>query len=149
MRSRSFCARAASTKSTMLGFEPDALGDVAHGGDDQRAVRCGPRAQADLNRELGAVSPSAPQAQARPHRSDGGLTFIPGAVGEMGLLQVVRDEDFRTLADELVAAVAEQLLDLRIGHDDRAVRPDDEHAVGRGVQKSSKGSVGEQSQQLR
>ena len=92
------------------------------------------RAQADLDRELGAVLAQPEQLEPDAHRARARLTEVAGAVPGMSPAKALRDEQLDPLADQLVSCVAEEPLRLGVDQDDAAVPVDDDHRVGRGLE---------------
>ena len=106
------------------------VGDVADVGGDQDAVVGLQRTERDLDRELGAVLAPREEIQLRPHRPDVRLAQEPGAVVAVLLQEARGDQDLDRPADDLLPAIAEQHLDLRVHQDDDAVAVDHDHRVG-------------------
>jgi hypothetical protein len=114
-----------------LGLAP--LADVADRRGDQRRVAGVDRAQADLDRELGAVAAATVQVEGDAHRPDLRGLHVLLAVADVGGAQGRGHQHLDRLTDELVAGVAEQALGLQVGVGDRAVLQDRDGRVGRGV----------------
>src|SRR5205807_6274637 len=101
-----------------LGLLAFASADVADDGGDQQAGGSGQRAQADLDRDLGAVLAAARQLQAAAHRPDARGGEVAVALAGVGVAEAFGDEDLDGLAEQLLAAVAEEDLGLVVDQDD-------------------------------
>jgi hypothetical protein len=102
------------------------------GGQDPRSIL--DRAQADLDGEFGAVTPTSEQLESRPHRAqshifDVVLTMLP-MPGTVALGHELLD----FLADNVVVRVAEERRYLAIGITDNARGIDDDHRIRRRIQ---------------
>ncbi len=107
--------------------------DVAHDRDDPEAVVTRQRAQADLDRELGAVGASAEQHESRTHRSQSRLGAVSRPVGAVHLTEVVGEQVVDRPPEQVTTGVAEEIVELAVAEQDPAVLVGHQQAVGRGV----------------
>ena len=98
-------------------------------------------AEADLDRELGAITVKPIQLQARTHASDLRLREIVGPVPHVAPTEAPWDERLERLAENVFAAVSEKLFRLRVDDDDRPSSVRDDNGVGCSFQKASVGGV--------
>ena len=117
-----------------LADERPALADVADRAGDQHPLLGLERAQTDLHRELRAVSPQPVELEARPHGAHPRLLEVGEAVLRVVAAEALGDEHLHGLAEELVPAIAEQSLRLRVHQDDPSRALDDDHRVGSRLQ---------------
>src|SRR3546814_3611666 len=90
------------------------VGDVAHGGDDQRALVGLHRAEADGDGKLAAVGAAAGKLEVLAHRAHTWRDEEVTSVADVKRLQRLRHQHLDRLPDELVAGIAELMLSLRI-----------------------------------
>src|SRR5205814_1536550 len=114
--------------------ERPALADVADRAGDQHPLLGLERAQTDLHRELRAVSPQPVELEARPHGAHPRLLEVGEAVLRVVAAEALGDEHLHGLAEELVPAIAEQSLRLRVHQDDPSRALDHDHRVGSRLQ---------------
>jgi hypothetical protein len=115
-----------------------ALGDVADRARDEAALLGLERAQADLDRELAAVTAEPEELQARAHAARVGRSRVPASV-DLVLTAVARgDELLDRLPDELAARVAEERFGLRVDDRDAAALVHDDDGVGRRLEQRAK-----------
>src|SRR5439155_9056801 len=112
-----------------LGLRLDALRDVADGGGHQQSLLRLERTHADLCRELRAVLTTRRDLHPRPHRARVGLGEVARPMTRMYVALLGGHEDLHGPADELVAAIPEEALDLRVHQDYSPVGTDAEHGV--------------------
>ena len=117
-----------------LGFGLDALGDVADGAGYQQADLGAQRTQADVGRELVSVFVPPKERYARVHWASVGVGSILGALVPVLGLQVEWYQQLNWLPDQLVVAVAEQGLCLRVDEHNFARLIDNHHRVRRRLQ---------------
>jgi hypothetical protein len=110
------------------GLRPLPIADVANGAHREHAVLGFQGAQADLHRKLAAILSEAEEREARPHRAGSRVGEIPGA--GVTTPESLRYQDFKRLPKQLIAAVPEEPLGLRIHQHDAAQRVDDHDRVG-------------------
>ena len=108
---------------------PAALGDVPDGARDAQPLVGAEGAEGDFDRELAAVLSTSVQLVSDTHRARLRVHREGGAVVGMARAGAVRDERLDLPAHELVAAVAEELLGLRVHEQDRTGLVHDDHAV--------------------
>jgi len=94
------------------------------------------RAETDLDRDGAAVLASAEQFEPDAHRSRPRLGRVTLPVGAVDWPQVVRDQHFDRLAEELLARVTKRQLGLPIDDGDCAVHVDDDDGVWRNLQQA-------------
>ena len=113
------------------GFRLLAYGDVADCRDDDEALGCLMRAQADLGSEFAPVLPQRVQLQADAHVTRARGAHEVAHVPSVSRAETLRHEEIERPADELVRHIAEHGLDPLTCEDDRcrvrrrpASRPD-------------------------
>src|SRR5204863_3520820 len=106
-------------------------GDIDHGGEHEQSLVGFDRVQADLHRHLGAVLADAVEISPRSHRPGLRVREEVRSVAGMALAQPVGDEELNRLAEQLIARVAEQSLDLAVDEDDLSGAIDHHHAARR------------------
>ena len=114
-----------------LARDPLALGHVADRARHHQPALGLERAEADLDRKLGAVLAQSVEVMARTHRARLRIAHVVLLVLAMMLAEAVRDQVGDGLADQLLALVAEEVLGLGIDERDVAVPIDDHHRVWR------------------
>ena len=112
----------------LLGLDP--IGDIADGGRDEQPVRCLDRPEADVGGELRAVAAAGRELGAGSHGPGSGGGEVRLATPRMAVGGVVRDEDLDRLAQQFVAPVPEQRLDLGVDQHDGAGPVDADDGVG-------------------
>ena len=111
-----------------------ALGDVGDERDGHAAVGRRHVAEADLDRELGAILAPACEIQADSHRADARLGEVPRSMCDMTAPDPFRQEDLERLAEQRAARVAEHPLGGRVDQRDAAGRVDQDDALGGGFE---------------
>ena len=105
--------------------------DVADRAGDEHALVGLQRTEADLDRELAAVLAQPVELELATHRSRDGVADIALDVVAMLPAQPLGDQLGDVLADELLAAIAEHALGLRVDELDVTMAVDDHHGVRR------------------
>jgi hypothetical protein len=118
------------------------LRGVAHRADDQQAGVGLKRTEADLDGHLGPVLAPPEQLPARPHGPDVRVAGVTLAVGDVGGPEALRHQQFDRLAEQFLAAVAEQLLRLAVDDHDAAGSVGDHHGVRGGLDQADEEVVG-------
>ena len=95
-----------------------ALAHVADGGDDHVVPPVLEGAEADLDRELGAVLPQGEKSERRAHPPRLRILEIGRPMLHVASPEALREEHLDVLPDELSGAVAEQALGLPIDEPD-------------------------------
>ena len=111
-----------------------ALGHIADGAGDKQTLLRLQRAQADLDRELAAVLAQAVQLQPSPHGAGTWFGKKIAPVVRVTGAEALGHQQLDGLAQQLVAAPAEQFHRLRVDEDDVPLAVDDDHGVRRGLQ---------------
>ncbi len=110
----------------------EALGDVDHRGQHEVAVSRLQGIEPDLDRHFRAVLPQAVEIAAGAHGARVRMGEEAVAVVRVTPTKALWNQDLDRLAQQLLAGVAEQLLDLRVDQHDPAVAVDHQHGVGCG-----------------
>jgi len=118
-----------------------AVGDVAHGSDDQRPLLRSHRAEADLDRKLAAVGALAEEFPALAHGAGAGCNDEGVAVTDMPAAEAFGHQDLDRLADKAVARIAEQLLGLRVDQFDAALGIGDDDRIGCRLQQGAEAGL--------
>src|SRR5207302_95318 len=95
------------------------------------------RAEADLDRKLGAVFAQAEEAEARSHGPNAGIGKVAVPVASMLLPIARRHENLDGLPKQFRARKAEEMLRLAIDEGDRAVFLNDDDGIGSGLQQAA------------
>ena len=96
------------------------------------------RGKAHVHGELAAVPAQAEELHSCAHGARMGLGKIIRKIEVVPLPEAFRKQDFHRFSDQLLARVAEELLDDGIGKDDPSFPVDDDHRIGGGFQKPLK-----------
>ena len=115
-------------------FDALALRHITNGAGDKQALLCLQRVQADLDRELAAVLAQAVQLQPSPHGAGAWFGKKIAPVVRVAGAEALGHQQLDGLAQQLVAAPAEQFHRLRVDEDDVPLPVDDDHGVRRGLQ---------------
>ena len=100
------------------------------------------RGEADLGRELAAVLAPAGEVQADTHRTRPRIGDVAGAMPPGGVAHALGEQELDGLVQQLVAAVPEELLGLRVDEHDPplTIHPDD--GVGSGIEQVAEPAAG-------
>ena len=127
-------------------LEPAHRHDVSDAANDlDFSVRVGPGAEADLDREFAPVPAAAVEVQACPHGPGVRLAHVRRAMPLVPPVQRLGQQRLDGHADELLAGPPEEVLHAPVRNANGAVGPDDDAAVGRGVEDRLEFVGGEQS----
>ena len=124
-----------------LGLCFDPVGDVPDGGSYEDFLAGGDGGQGDFRREGAAVAAAPGRLQPGAHRPGPGVGGIPRPVPGVECPGVIGNQHLDGSADQLVAAVPEQVHYLRVHQRDPAVGLDAHHGVGRCFQQSCESGV--------
>ncbi len=80
-------------------FCPFALGDVAHGGDDQATRAMAQGTEHDINGKFASVPAAAEQFQTRAHGTSVRIVAVAMATPNMSAPESLRQENVNALAD--------------------------------------------------
>src|SRR2546427_2855630 len=116
----------------LLGFL--AFGDVPYRCRDQDSLWAFQRAQADLDGKLGGVFPQPAQLQALTHQPRAGMRGVPLSMLRMLPSKSLWQQVVNNLPDQLLAAIAEQALRLRVYENDAPLYIRDDHGIRRGFE---------------
>src|SRR5450631_1016152 len=94
-------------------------------------------AEADLDGELAAVFPQAPQLQGRSHWASAGISHETGTMAPVTVSEAFGHQDFDLLPHQFVPSVTEHPFGLSIHPNDLAVLIDNDHGIGCGLQKAA------------
>ncbi len=106
------------------------LAHVADGGDGEYPTVCLDTGQADLRGKLAAIPAPPKQLQAGAHRPCTRIGEIPGSMGAVRSAEALGHQHLDRLAQQLVARIPEQHLDLRVDEHDQPLATDSHHRVG-------------------
>src|SRR5712664_323886 len=98
-----------------------AVGDIANCRGDKHSIFGFERAQADLDRKLGAVLSQAVKIQVRTHGSGARIRIEARPTTWVVVAESLRHQEFHPLSNQFVARVAEQFLSLSIDQLDPTV----------------------------
>jgi hypothetical protein len=93
------------------------------------------RTDADIRRELRSIAPPSDEIGTLTHGPKSGSRHEIAAMPHMGASKTLRNQDLDCLTAKGCPVVAEQLLRLLIDELDAATVVDNEHGIGRGVEK--------------
>jgi hypothetical protein len=113
-------------------------GDVANRAGHLHTLLRFKRAQADLDLKFRSVFALAKEIQAGSHGTHGWFGEKAGAVSRVSTAETLGHEHFDRPAEQLLAAVAEEFLRLRIDKDDLTFFVDNHHGVGSGFEHGTK-----------
>ena len=130
--------RNAFDERPVTGLHPFAVGNVADGGRRQGTVVPLERTQADLDRKFLPVFAAAEEGQADSHRPRVGISKKPVAVANVPLAKPLRNQKLNLLADQFVAAVAEEFFGLQVDQQNRPVTVDHHQGVGGQLNQAAK-----------
>ena len=111
------------------------LGHVPNNAGDENALTVGDRAEADLDRELAAVFPQAPQLRCLSHWAGAGMSDETGTLAPVTVSEAFGHQDFYLLSHQFLPSVTEHPFSLPIHPNDLAVLIDNDHGIGCGLQK--------------
>ena len=118
------------------------FGHVADDDRDQHAVVGGDWAQADLHWELGPVLATGDEVQPGAHRARAWAGAIGRPVSNVCGAQTLRQQQLDRPAEELVRAVPEEPLGLRVGQHDSPSGIDHGDGIRRGIQHRAEQRIG-------
>src|SRR5205823_3103100 len=113
---------------------PLARGDVTENTGDQSAIVGVQWAQTDLDRKLAAILTPRDEIEAGAHGSRGGRRVIAGPMSHVCRAEPLGYQDFDRLPQQILAAVAEHPLHLRVEEHDPALLIHTDDPIRRGFQ---------------
>ena len=112
-----------------------AICDVTHRTDDHNTFFSFDRTEIDIRREFASILTKCYKFGARTHGASVRLSSKSIAVSVVLLSKPLGNENFKSLVEKFVSLVAEQFLGLRVNEDNLPVRINNDHRIGRGIQK--------------
>ena len=123
-------ACSASRRASLSAFSVSlALSDVTDGCSHHDFAALFDGAQADLDRELGAVLAHAEQLEADTHRTDTHVVSVGAAMADMTCAESFGQQGLDGTLDQVRRRIAEQRGNLAVGKENLPRRIDDDHRV--------------------
>ncbi len=119
----------AFVKLADLAFGGAAFGSVPNGAENQLAIGCLNRAQADFNGQMASILTSCIQTEPQAHRTGFGLHHVATAVLYVALGKVCRNKHFHFLANQFLLRIVEHDSSLLVCQGDIAVGIGDDDGI--------------------